>query len=223
MNKSDKTIRVIAIDGPAGSGKSTVARALARELNLEVLDTGAMYRAVALVALEEKAILDDPDQCALIALDMDLNFDSGVCLGKRDISAEIRGPEVTAAVSKVAALPPVRVALVQRQREWVEERGGGIVEGRDIGTVVFPNATLKIFLTARHGERARRRQGDEAAAARAVAVESVAQDLARRDEIDSTRSVSPLAQAADALVIDTSDRNVDEVVAEILNEYRGRK
>ncbi len=97
------------------------------------------------------------------------------------------------------------------------------MEGRDIGTVVFPNATLKIFLTARDGERARRRQGDEVAAARAVAVESVAQDLARRDELDSTRSASPLAQAADALVIDTSDRNVDEVVAEILNEYRGRK
>jgi CMP/dCMP kinase len=139
---STNSLKIIAIDGPAGSGKSTVARALSEILGLSVLDTGAMYRSVALVALESGTSLEDFKECARIANEIEINLDHGVRLGSRDIEKEIRGPEVTAAVSKVAAIPEVRVALVARQRQWVSDHGGGIVEGRDIGTVVFPNATL---------------------------------------------------------------------------------
>lgn len=217
--RSAKPLRIIAIDGPAGSGKSTVARALSEILGLSVLDTGAMYRAVALVVLESETSLDDSKECARIANEIDLNLDHGVRLGSRDIEKEIRGPEVTQAVSKVAAIPEVRVVLVERQRQWALTHGGGIVEGRDIGTVVFPDATLKVFLTARDIERARRRQSDEAAAQRLLAVGEVAQEIARRDHLDSTRAVSPLVADSDALHIDTSDNDVDEVVAEILRHY----
>jgi cytidylate kinase len=218
---NDGEARVIAIDGPSGSGKSTVARGAAAALGLAVLDTGAMYRCVALVALEQGAALDDAAACAAIARNPDLDLEDGnVRLGGRDVGAAIRGPEVTAAVSTVSAHPPVRAELVRRQREWVAARGGGVVEGRDIGTVVFPDAPLKVFLTASDSERARRRHADEEAAAREVPVESVREALARRDALDSSRATSPLAPAADAVLLDSTGRSADEVIDEVVTRAR---
>jgi cytidylate kinase len=186
-------VRVIAIDGPAGSGKSTVARLLASRLGLDYLDTGAMYRSVALAALRGGVAMDDAEALEVLA--------GGVQVETGDA---VRTPEVNAVVSLVAAVPGVRKELVERQRSWAAERGGGVVEGRDIGTVVFPEAALKVFLTASEEERARRRH-EEA-------------DPSARDRIDSTRAVSPLRAADDALVIDTTGRTIDEIVEEVLSK-----
>jgi len=213
---------VVAIDGPSGSGKSTVARGVAAALGLQVLDTGAMYRAVTLAALEREIALDDGDALAKLARAIEIANDSGVTtVDGRDVSTAIRGPEVTAAVSTVSAHPAVREVLVGLQRNWVGDRGGGVVEGRDIGTVVFPNATVKVFLTASDTERARRRQRDEADAARNVAVGDVQASLERRDAIDSTRAVSPLRAADDAIAVDTTGRTVDSVVSDIVARVKG--
>jgi cytidylate kinase len=190
-------VPVIAIDGPVGSGKSTVAHAVAARLGLPMLETGAMYRAVALVALR-KGIEPGPGGAeALAALAADVDVDAFQ-------PAELRTPDVNRAVSAVAAEPAVRAALVPRQREWVRTHGGGVAEGRDIGTVVFPDADLKVFLTATVEERARRR-GDEDA-----------DGVARRDHLDSTRAVSPLVAAADAVVIDTTGMTVEQIVDQIV-------
>jgi CMP/dCMP kinase len=214
-------VMVIAIDGPSGSGKSTVARAVAKELGLAVLDTGAMYRAITLAALEAKVVLDDAAACGAIARASVITVEDGVTiLDGHDVSAEIRGPLVTGAVSIVSAHPEVRAVLVAGQRAWVEQHGGGVVEGRDIGTVVFPDAPVKAFLVASDDERARRRQRDEAAAARAVAVDEVKAALDRRDAIDRGRSVSPLRAADDAIVIDTTHLDVESVVATIVLRAR---
>ncbi len=216
-------LRVVAIDGPAGSGKSTVARGVAQVLGLEVLDTGAMYRAVTLAALERGVALDDPAALAVLARGVDLELtDGAVELDGRDVHREIRTPEVTAAVSAVSSVPEVRAVMVARQRAWVAERGGGVVEGRDIGTVVFVDAPVKVFLTARDDERARRRQRDEADASRAVAVGAVREALERRDGLDATlgRAVRPEDAAPDAQVIDTSDRSAADVIAEIAARTR---
>jgi cytidylate kinase len=148
-----------------------------------------------------------------------LEVGDSVLLDGRDVAADIRTPAVTAAVSEVSAHPGVRVALVAQQRAWVAEHGGGVVEGRDIGTVVFPDAIVKVFLNASDEERARRRQRDEGAAARSVDVEQVRQDIERRDRLDATRAASPLVAALDALVLDTTGRPVEEVVAEIVGRY----
>jgi CMP/dCMP kinase len=212
---------VIAIDGPSGSGKSTVARAVAAELGRPVLDTGAMYRAVTFAVLEAGAALDDAGACAAIARASEITIENGVTiLDGRDVSSEIRGPLVTGAVSIVSAHPEVREILVARQRAWVARHGGGVVEGRDIGTVVFPDATVKVFLVASDDERARRRHRDEMAAARAVAVEDVKAALDRRDAIDRGRAVSPLRPADDAIVIDTTNLDVDSVVTEVVARAR---
>jgi len=212
---------VVAIDGPSGSGKSTVARAVASELGLPVLDTGAMYRAVTLAALEDRIPLDDGGACAAIAATREITLEEGVTtLDGRNVSREIRGPEVTSAVSVVSAHPEVREILVTRQRAWVEQHGGGVVEGRDIGTVVFPAATVKVYLVAAEEERARRRQRDELAAARSVAVEDVRSALDRRDAIDSGRTASPLRPADDAIVLDTTHLDVDTVVADVVARVR---
>jgi len=211
-----RVTRVIAIDGPSGSGKSTVARGVAVRLGLEVLDTGAMYRAVTLAALERRVDLHDGVACEMVAKAAEIVVDGTVQLDGRDVSAAIRGPEVTAAVSTVSAHPGVRAVLVARQREWVETHGGGVVEGRDIGTVVFPEAPVKVFLTASEGTRAVRRARDEADAARDITIDDVAADLARRDALDSNRATSPLAIADDALVVDNTTRGVDDVVDEIV-------
>ena len=215
---------VVAIDGPSGSGKSTVARAVAAELGLEVLDTGAMYRAVTLAALDAGASLSDEGACAAVARASVITVEHGVTmLDGRDVSAEIRGPVVTGAVSTVSAHPAVREILVAHQRGWVERHGGGVVEGRDIGTVVFPDATVKVFLDATDDERARRRQRDEVAASRAVAVDDVKAALDRRDAIDSGRAVSPLRAADDAILIDTTHLDVATVVADVVARARDRE
>ncbi len=212
---------VVAIDGPSGSGKSTVARGVAGALELPVLDTGAMYRAITLAALEADVALDDADACAAIARRCAVTLENGVTLlDGRDVSHEIRGPVVTGAVSIVSAHPPVREVLVARQRAWVAQHGGGVVEGRDIGTVVFPDATVKVYLVAADDERARRRQRDELAAARAVAVEEVRAALDRRDALDSGRQASPLRPADDAIVIDTTHVDVGTVVADVVARAR---
>jgi cytidylate kinase len=212
---------VVAIDGPSGSGKSTIARGIACALGLAVLDTGAMYRAVAVAALRHGVALDDGQACADLARNHEIAVEAGgTTIDGRDVSAEIRGPEATTAVSTVAAHPAVRSVLVAQQRAWVERHGGGVVEGRDIGTVVFPNAPLKVFLTASDEERARRRQQDEAASERTVGVDAVRTDLARRDAHDSSRAASPLRRADDAVVIDTTTRDVDDIVGELVDRAK---
>jgi cytidylate kinase len=211
--------KVVAIDGPAGSGKSTVARGVAAALDLPTLDTGAMYRAAALAALDAGVALGDADAVAAVARAADIVVENGVTmLDGRDVSAEIRGPRVTGAVSQVSGHPSVRGVLVERQRAWVRQHGGGVVEGRDIGTVVLPDAPLKVFITARDDVRAARRQRDEAVADRTVAVDAVRDALDRRDRADGTlgRATRPEDAAPDAVVIDSSDVTADEVIADLL-------
>ncbi|HJL76111.1 MAG TPA: (d)CMP kinase [Acidimicrobiales bacterium] len=204
---------VIAIDGPAGSGKTTIARALADRLGLAYLDTGAMYRAVAFAALRAGIDLQDEVALARTARAMDLQLDRTSCVVDGvDATQAIRGPEVTSAVSVVAAVADVRIDLVGRQQNWVAERGGGVVEGRDIGSVVFPDALLKVYLTASPEERARRRAGETGD----IDVEVVAADIRRRDAADSGRKVSPLVEADGSVILDTSDLTVDEVVEAIV-------
>jgi cytidylate kinase len=205
-------MRVVAIDGPAGSGKSTVARELAAKLDLDYLDTGAMYRGVAFAALRRGIDPSDVDVVARMVCDVELSVEAGTTVVDGvDASIEIRGPEVTRAVSAVASNPAVRKELVRRQREWAEAHGGGVVEGRDIGTVVFPDAELKAYLTARLDVRAGRRQKEVSD----LAYEAVAADIARRDSVDAEREVSPLVRADDAILVDTTDRTVDDIVAEL--------
>lgn len=216
-------MRVVAVDGPSGSGKSTVSRALADALGLEVLDTGAMYRAVTLVALERGVDLGDAAALADVARTSEIAADGGrVTLDRGDVSAAIRTRAVTAAVSRVAAHPAVRRELVARQREWLDANGAGVVEGRDIGTVVFPDALVKVFLTAHEEERARRRRHDEAVADRGGTVQEEQRRMAERDHTDSTRTASPLTRAEDALLVDTTERTPDEVVAQVVTCWRER-
>ena len=196
---------VIAIDGPAGSGKSTVARALALELGWSFLDTGAMYRALTCEALFRSIPLDDATAMGELARSVTLVTSPRVTVNGRDVEEALRSEAVNLAVSVVAAQPLVRLAMVRRQREWAQGQSRGtVVEGRDITTVVFPEATLKVFLTATLQERTQRR-GDESE-----------QSVARRDEADTERDASPLRQATDAIVLDTTGRAVDEIVREIL-------
>jgi cytidylate kinase len=203
-------MRVIAIDGPAGSGKSTVAKALATRLDLDYLDTGAMYRSVTFAALRRGIDPSDADVVARMATDVviDVRPDGVVMVDGVDASIEIRGPEVSRAVSIVAANPAVRTELVRRQREWVATRGGGVLEGRDIGTVVFPDAELKVYLTADPEVRAQRRSKEVTD----LDYETVAADLARRDALDQGRETSPLAEAEDAFLLDTTGLTVEEII-----------
>jgi cytidylate kinase len=194
----------IAIDGPAGAGKSTVSRAVAAQLGLDRLDTGAMYRAVAWAALNRDIDLGDHDALADLAGSLPIDVGERVLADGTDITEAIRQPDVNRAVSEVAASAAVRAQLVDRQRRGVTERGGGVVEGRDIGSVVFPHADVKIYLTASPEERARRRS------------EEGADGVARRDRLDSTRAASPLEVAEGAQVVDTTGRSVDDVVKEVL-------
>jgi cytidylate kinase len=203
---------VIAIDGPAGAGKSTVGRALAERLGLEYLDTGAMYRAMTFAAQQRGLHEGDLDAVAAMAPTVDIVVDgSRVVVDGVDATAEIRGRAVTAAVSQVAANPDVRKVLVERQRAWVAERGGGVVEGRDIGTVVFPDARLKLYITASPRVRAERRVGEIGGD-----VDEVEASIIERDRRDSSRAHSPLSEAADAVVVDTTGMTVDEVVEHVL-------
>ena len=212
---------VIAIDGPAGTGKSSVSRGLARSLDARYLDTGAMYRIVTLAVLRAGVSLEDADAIGAAAASADLavgydpDEDCSYLAGE-DVSAEIRGDEVTKAVSAVSAVPAVRTRLVQLQRELAAGQGSVVVEGRDIGTVVLPNADVKIFLTASAEERARRRHDQNIASGLTSDYDAVLADVKRRDHLDTTRAVSPLRAAGDALVVDTSDMTESEVVAHLL-------
>jgi len=208
--------RVIAIDGPAGSGKSTVARALATALGLDYLDTGAMYRAATWAALQAGVDLDDAGRVATLVAATPIEVSlAGVTVGGEDATEVIRGPVVSGAVSIVAAQAAVRADLRGRQHAWVAAHGGGVVEGRDIGSVVFPDAELKVYLTASPEARARRRaaeRGDHDE----VGIMATAEELARRDHHDSTRADSPLLEADGAVLVDTTGMTVDEVVAHIV-------
>jgi cytidylate kinase len=205
-------VRVIAIDGPSGSGKSTVAKAVAERLGLDYLDTGAMYRAGAFAAIQRNIDPDDAASVGELARRLPLDVGDRVLVDGTDATIEIRGPEVTRAVSAVAANPEVRRELVTRQREWAEARSGGVIEGRDIGSVVFPSAAVKIYLTARDSERASRRSREMLD----LHYDQVAADMARRDHLDSTRTASPLTVADDAVHLDTTDRPIDDVIDEVL-------
>ena len=204
---------VIAIDGPAGSGKSTVARALAERLGLEYLDTGAMYRAVAFAVLQRGVDPEDAELVVGVAESMDLQLDQEICqVDGVDATVEIRGSDVTKVVSVVSAIPVVRTEMVHRQRSWVASRGGGVVEGRDIGSVVFPDADGKVYLTAAAEVRARRRSDQTDS----PDVKTVANDIRRRDEADTDRSASPLVRADCAVEIDTTAMGVNETVEWIM-------
>jgi cytidylate kinase len=209
---------VIAIDGPAGAGKSTVGRALARRLGLDYLDTGAMYRAMTYAALRRGVVEGDLDEVAAMAPTVDIAVvDDRVVVDGVDVTKEIRGREVTEAVSQIAANPAVRTVLVERQRAWVAERAGGVVEGRDIGSVVFPDAALKLFVTASPRVRAERRVreigGD---------VDDVEASIVERDRKDSERAHSPLTETDDAVTVDTTGMTIEEVVAHILELLHDR-
>jgi CMP/dCMP kinase len=208
---------VIAIDGPAGAGKSTVARAVAGELGFTYLDSGAMYRCVALVALWDGIDLDDGEALGELAEGLEIGFDGPrVLVGERDVSGEIRTPEVTAAASRVSVHPRVRAALVARQRHLIEA-ADFVAEGRDIGTVVSPGSPLKVFLTAADEERARRR-----AAQTGEDVEAVLRAQRQRDARDTKREHGALRAAEDAVELDTTGLTFDEVVAQVVDLARER-
>jgi CMP/dCMP kinase len=213
---------VVAIDGPSGSGKSTVSRRLAVALGAAYLDTGAMYRAVTWAVLRSGVDPDDAEAVAKIAGEVDVAVGTDpdqphVWVDGDPVDGPIRGPEVTSAVSAVAAVPVVRRLLRARQREIVEGEVRIVVEGRDIGTVVVPEADLKVFLTASALERARRRSAEIASDQ-----ELTATDLARRDRLDTTRADSPLRRAEDAVELDTTAMGIDEVVAELRQQVAMR-
>lgn len=204
---------VVAVDGPSGSGKSTVSRRLAAALDARYLDTGAMYRAVTWAVLRSGVDVHDADAVAKVAAEVNLLIgtdpeEPAVRVDGVPVDKEIRGPEVTAAVSAVSAVPAVRALLVAQQRKLIAAAGRIVVEGRDIGLVVAPDADLKVFLTASAAARAQRRSAENA-----TDVTATAADLARRDQLDSTRAASPLQQAPGATVLDTTALGIDEVVA----------
>ncbi|MGA8254353.1 MAG: (d)CMP kinase [Mycobacterium sp.] len=212
---------VVAIDGPAGTGKSSVSRGLAQALGARYLDTGAMYRMVTLAVLRAGVAPTDAEAVAQIAstVQMSVDDDPGgdrCYLAGEDVSAEIRRDAVTRAVSAVSSVPAVRARLVDLQRRMANGAGSVVVEGRDIGTVVLPDAPVKIFLTASAETRARRRNDQNFAAGLANDYEGVLADVRRRDHLDSTRAVSPLRAASDAVIVDTSDMTEESVIAHLL-------
>ena len=214
---------IIAIDGPAGSGKSTISKLVAKDLDLIYLDTGAMYRLVTLKALKMGILdgnLEDLDKIneLLDNLEIDIRED-GFYLDGVDVSEEIRKPIVSENVSKIAAIKGVRIKMVDLQRKFSKAKNV-ILDGRDIGTVVFPNADLKVFLVADARERANRRYKELTEKGENVSLEEIYQNILMRDKIDSTREEAPLKKAEDAVEVDTTSKNIDEVKEKILNLYK---
>jgi cytidylate kinase len=203
---------VVAIDGPAGAGKSTVARALANALNLKYLDTGAMFRAVTSLVLTSRTDTHDEAAVGLLAENMNLIMENGsVVANGPDVTPDIRSIAVTSAVSTVAANSLVRANMRDRLRAWSDLNGGGVIEGRDIGTVVFPDAVLKVYLTASPRVRAERRVAEAGGN-----INEIERSIAERDLKDSTRADSPLQESADSVVVDTSNRAIDDIVNSIV-------
>lgn len=226
MNSPQSKPVVIAIDGPAGAGKSTVARKLAEQLGLQYVDSGATYRAAALKVLEAGVSLEEEAAVAGLIASADIRFttDSGrlrAWLDGRNVTSEIRTPEVTLAAAKVSRLPEVRNKLIALQRSFARNRGV-VMEGRDIGTVVFPQSPLKIFLKADPQERARRRLEQEKGEGRTATLEQTAYEIGRRDQLDAERKISPLVPAEDACEIDSTTLTADQVVERILELARQR-
>jgi cytidylate kinase len=208
-------MRVIAIDGPAGAGKSSVARQVSTATGLRYLDTGAMYRCVALAVQQSSTDALDAQAVGKIAREASVVIERDAAkLNGIDVSTAIRSSEINSIVSIIAAHTPVRDAMREQQRSWIRDHQGGVVEGRDIGTVVFPDAILKVFLTASPEVRAERRVGESGGD-----IQAVAASIAERDHLDSTRVDSPLKPSHDSVVVDSSHRTIEEVVTEIVAHF----
>jgi cytidylate kinase len=212
---------VIAVDGPAASGKGTVAAGVARALGFHYLDSGSLYRLVALRALQTGTALDDANGLASLAADLDATFNDGtIALAGRDATDAIRTEEVSAAASQVAVYPGVRAALIGRQGTF-RRPPGLVADGRDMGTVVFPDALVKVFVTASAEERARRRYKQLIAKGISVTMESLVRDIRERDERDKGRAAAPLKPAPDAVILDTTDLTIEAAIDRVLGLYRG--
>ena len=217
---------VVTIDGPAGAGKSSVAKQLARRLGYRLLDTGAIYRAVALTAQRAGTAWSDGPACAVIARDLDIKYDfvgdkNHVFLAGEDVSAAIRTPEVSQGASQVSAHPEVRAALLELQRR-LGAGGGVVVEGRDTGTIVFPAAEAKFFLTANDEERARRRVAELAASGTVVDFAVTLAEIRERDQRDASRDVAPMVPAQDAVIVDSSAQTLEQVVESLADQVSAR-
>ena len=218
---------IVAIDGPAGAGKSTIAKLLARHLGFFYIDTGAMYRALTLRVIEEKIDVNDTKRLTELAqntnIDLKNNADSGlkVTLDGKDVSAAIREPRITKLVSDVAKIKEVRQIMLKLQRK-LGRKGNSVLDGRDIGTIVFPDADKKFYLDASTGERVRRRHKELNELGQKISSEDVEKDIRNRDTIDSTREFAPLKKAADAVYIDTTNMTIEEVVKELLSRIQSR-
>lgn len=218
MNFRENTI---AIDGPSGSGKSTLAYALSNALNLKVLETGSLYRCVTLLCLENNIDVHNADDVLAIAESLDFHFENRVVtLGDRDVSSRIREHDIVLNVSHVSVHGEVRDVLSEKMRQWVEEHEGGILEGRDITTVVLPDAKVRIFLDAPENVRIERRSEDENDSASSQNIEDVKESIQLRDRIDSTREVNPLTKADGVIELDSSKYSVTELVDFIVEEYK---
>ncbi|WP_444884295.1 (d)CMP kinase [Microbulbifer sp. PSTR4-B] len=220
MNETNKLPPVVTIDGPSGSGKGTIAKLLADRLGFVLLDSGALYRAAALAALEKEVDLADEDSLTQVARDLDVRFliSDGclqVLLEGREVSHEIRMERVSMAASTVAAIPGVRAALLQRQRDF-RLQPGLVADGRDMGTTVFPDAPVKVYLTASAEERARRREAQLREKGVSVSLRDLLEDIRARDAQDMNRKASPLAPAKDAVELDSTGVTIEEVLNEVL-------